>query len=67
MGHRIALIAVMRRKLDDDNVVGALKPIRDLVAASLGVDDGDESVEFEYSQHRTDGDEGVLVLVTEIL
>jgi hypothetical protein len=41
------------RKLDSDNVQGALKATRDGVADWLGVDDGDESkVLWEYGQEK---------------
>lgn len=38
------------RPLDDDNVRGALKAIRDEVAALLGVDDRDPRVRWDYVQ-----------------
>jgi hypothetical protein len=38
--------------LDDDNLRGAFKGIRDQLAKEIGVDDGSESVRFEYKQVR---------------
>ena len=39
--------------LDDDNLVGAMKAIRDSVADWLGVDDKDSAtVRYEYAQQR---------------
>lgn len=39
--------------LDDDNLSGALKGVRDAVADWLGVDDKDrETVRYEYAQRR---------------
>jgi len=39
--------------LDDDNLVGALKGVRDAVAEWLGVDDGDvRRIRFKYAQER---------------
>ena len=39
--------------LDDDNLAGALKAVRDEVAAWLGVDDKDRAtVRYEYEQER---------------
>lgn len=39
--------------LDDDNLAGALKSVRDAVATWLGVDDGKrETVRYRYSQKR---------------
>jgi hypothetical protein len=40
------------RPMDDDNVRGSLKAVRDEVAAWLGVDDGSPSLCWKYSQLR---------------
>ena len=60
---RVVLVSCRHRLSDDDAVAASLKPCRDAVAASLGIDDGDARVRFECSQARTDGDQGVLVKV----
>lgn len=39
--------------LDDDNLSGAMKAVRDAVAEWLGVDDKDERVRYAYGQERT--------------
>ncbi len=39
--------------LDDDNLRGALKGVRDGVADALGVDDRDPRVTWQYAQERT--------------
>ena len=39
-----------KRKLDDDNLRGAMKAIRDGIADALGIDDGDDRVKYEYDQ-----------------
>lgn len=55
------------RALDDDNVRGALKAVRDEVAAFLGVDDRDPRVRWEYAQEKTTaGTYGVRVLIEEV-
>lgn len=38
--------------LDDDNLVGALKAVRDAVADWIGVDDGKHDVVYRYAQER---------------
>lgn len=38
--------------LDDDNLRGALKAVRDGVADALGIDDRDARVRWEYEQRR---------------
>lgn len=59
---RVVFIVACKRRLDDDNLQGACKPLRDAVAASLGIDDGSKRLTFEYHQiHSTD--EGVIVQV----
>lgn len=50
LGQRVSLKRIAPRKLDDDNLRGALKAVRDEVAAFLGVDDGDARVEWLYDQ-----------------
>lgn len=59
----ICLVGHRRRKLDDDNFVGACKHLRDAIASSLGMDDGDPRLRWEYSQHETGGAEGVAVTI----
>lgn len=49
---RVLLKRIAPRRLDDDNLRGALKAVRDEVAAFLGVDDGDARVEWLYDQAR---------------
>jgi hypothetical protein len=48
----VYLTRISPRKLDDDNLRGALKACRDGVADAIGVDDGDERVTWDYSQRR---------------
>ena len=63
---RVAFTAYVRTLLDDDNLTGACKPVRDGVAASLGIDDGDGRIAFEYGQQQTKGPEGVTVRIDVI-
>lgn len=50
------------RKLDDDNLAGACKSVRDGIAARLTIDDGDTRITWLYRQAH--GPHGVRVLVT---
>ena len=59
----VSLITCRRRELDDDGNVAALKPLRDAVAESLGIDDGDKRIKFEYGQLETKSSEGVIVKI----
>jgi hypothetical protein len=48
---RVTLVRICCGVLDDDNLRGALKAVRDEVAAWLGIDDGDvPRLRFEYDQ-----------------
>lgn len=49
----VVLTRAAPRRLDDDNLRGALKAVRDAVAAWLGVDDGSSAVRWEYGQEKT--------------
>lgn len=48
----VTLTRVAPRALDDDNLRGALKSIRDGIADCLGVDDRDARVTWRYAQRR---------------
>jgi hypothetical protein len=46
----VTLTRVAPRELDDDNLRGALKGVRDQVASALGVDDRSRLVRWDYGQ-----------------
>jgi hypothetical protein len=48
----VTLTRVSPRTLDDDNLRGALKSVRDGVATWLRVDDATPLVRWEYAQHK---------------
>lgn len=48
----VRLIRLSAGTLDDDNLRGALKGVRDGVADRLGVPDNDPRVRWEYAQER---------------
>jgi len=51
---RITLIRLAPRSMDDDNLQGALKYIRDGVAEFMGVDDNSSRIDWEYGQQKSD-------------
>jgi hypothetical protein len=54
-GTRMLIVTLTRtapRVLDDDNLRGCLKAVRDEVAAQLDIDDGDGRVLWAYQQRR---------------
>lgn len=57
----VTLVAFRRRILDGDNNVGSFKALRDAIAATLLVDDGDPRIKWEYDQVETKSNEGVVV------
>lgn len=48
----VTLTRISPRLLDDDNLRGALKHVRDGVADRLGIDDRDPRVEWRYAQRK---------------
>lgn len=60
----VRLIRVSPRELDDDNVRGALKGVRDQVATMLRLDDASPLVRWEYEQ--APGEPGVLVELSDL-
>lgn len=51
-GLAVTLTRIGPKKLDTDNLARACKAVRDGVADALGVDDGDERIEWRYKQRR---------------
>ena len=49
---RVRLTRIAPRTLDSDNLAAALKAVRDGVADALGMDDGDECIEWAYAQRK---------------
>ena len=62
----VSLVACVRKEYDSDNLYGAIKPLRDAIAATLGLDDADKRIRWEYAQSCTRGQTGVIVKI-EIL
>lgn len=60
---RVRLTAFRKRLLDPDAVAFACKPLTDTIADSLGIDDADPRVAWEWSQVQTRGVEGVVVTI----
>ena len=60
----VSIVGLRRIPLDDDNFIGSsCKYVRDAIAASLGLDDGDRRLKFQYGQLQTSGDEGLIVRI----
>jgi len=62
----ITLLSHRKRLLDEDNHIGSLKPLRDGIAKTLGIDDGSLAVRWQYQQIKTEGREGVVVTVERL-
>lgn len=59
----VTLTRISPRRLDGDNLQGALKYIRDEVADWIGVDDADDRVEWSYRQEN--GKHAVRITIEE--
>ena len=59
----VSLITCCQRAADDDNDAHSKKPIRDAIAESLGLDDGDSRIHWEHGQCESRGPEGVIVKI----
>ena len=57
----VRMTRISSRKLDDDNLAGALKAVQDTIAAVLKVDDGSPRVKWEREQVIERGFLGVIV------
>jgi len=55
----ITITRIGPRKLDDDNLASACKYVRDAIAATIGVDDGNPGYTWQYSQRK--GEYGIEV------
>lgn len=61
----VTLTRLGGRRLDDDNLAGAFKALRDAIADWLGLDDGDPRLAWRYGQE-PGGPAGVRVRVEEL-
>lgn len=59
----ISLVSYRRTRLDNDNLAASFKPLQDCIAATLGVDDADERLRWEYGQIETRGQQGTMVKI----
>jgi hypothetical protein len=66
-GLTVELSRLTARALDDDNLRGALKAVRDGVADALGIDDRDPRVTWAYAQRkRAGGGYGIGIVVRAV-
>jgi len=60
---RVTCIAVRKRLLDPDSIAFTFKPLTDSIAKTLGVDDADPRIRWEYHQIKTEGQTGSIVKI----
>jgi hypothetical protein len=60
----ITLTRLAPRTLDSDNLVGALKAVRDGVADWLGIDDGSDRIIWNYNQEYLPRTRSILLTIT---
>lgn len=59
----VSFVCFRARPCDDDNLQFGCKWLRDAIAQSLGIDDGDKRFRWQYGQLQTNGPEGVAVMI----
>src|SRR5579872_4565782 len=59
----VTIIACREREIDDDNLISGCKWLRDAIACSLGLDDGDKRIRWEYGQTESRGQSGMIVKI----
>jgi hypothetical protein len=58
------IISLRHRVLDsDNNAAGGNKALQDAISRHLAIDDGSETIRFEFAQCHTSGDEGTIVRI----
>jgi hypothetical protein len=62
----VTILSFRRRELDDDNLTAGAKPLRDAIATSLGIDDGDKRIRWEVRGVKTEGPEHTIVKITAL-
>lgn len=60
----VTIISFRRREVDLDNVIAGAKPLRDAIAKSLDLDDGDKRLIWEYGLVTTRGTTGTQVIIS---
>lgn len=63
---RITLIACRHTTLDADNSIGGFKQMRDVIADSFQLDDAESTIDWQYSQVKTNGQQGVIVMIERV-
>lgn len=51
----VTITRIAPRELDDDNLAGSAKHVRDGIADALGIDDGDKRIQWRYEQAKFTG------------
>lgn len=60
----VTITRVGARKLDDDNLVGGCKFVRDAIARWIGIDDGNRIYQWVYNQRAQRGERKVEITIT---
>lgn len=51
----ITLVRHGKRKMDSDNLARSFKAVRDGIAEAIGIDDGDDRINWQYRQEKAKG------------
>ena len=63
---RVCIIVQRHRLLDSADFTGGIKGIQDAIATSFGGSDADSRILWEYSQIRTNGQQGTIVKIEKL-
>lgn len=63
---RITIVNFREALLDKNNYIFGCKGIQDAIARSLGLDDNDQTIDWEFEQVRTRGSTGLLVRIEQL-
>lgn len=67
LGYRVDIISVRRRPIDEhDNLRTGAKPLADLIAGYLEIDDADPRIKWSYHQLITEGQEGTILKIETV-
>lgn len=62
----VCLLSLRTTEVDDDNLAECHKELRDSIAQSLGIDDGDSRIRFRYAQCITRSKPHTLIVITQL-
>ena len=67
MAYRVFIVSIRKKLVDEhDNLRTGAKPLVDTISATLGFDDADPRISWEYGQIKTTGKPGTIIKIERI-